>query len=86
MAGPHVAGAVALLWSADPSLLGDLEHTEAILTGTAQRRTAEVECAPVQPSSVDCGCGSEADGVPNNVYGWGGLDVLAAVQWVLTGR
>ena len=23
MAGPHVAGVVALLWSADPSLIGD---------------------------------------------------------------
>jgi subtilisin family serine protease len=36
MAGPHVAGVVALLWSADPSLLGDIDRTEQILRETAQ--------------------------------------------------
>ena len=35
MAGPHVAGVVALLWSADPSLIGDIDRTEQILA-TAQ--------------------------------------------------
>jgi subtilisin family serine protease len=36
MAGPHVAGVVALLWSANPALIGDIERTEAILRETAQ--------------------------------------------------
>ena len=36
MAGPHVAGVVALLWSANPALIGDIERTEEILRETAQ--------------------------------------------------
>jgi subtilisin family serine protease len=35
MAGPHVAGVVALLWSANPQLIGDIERTEQILRETA---------------------------------------------------
>jgi subtilisin family serine protease len=36
MAGPHVAGVVALLWSANPRLIGDVERTEQLLRETAQ--------------------------------------------------
>jgi subtilisin family serine protease len=36
MAGPHVAGVVALMWSANPALIGDIERTEAILRRSAQ--------------------------------------------------
>ena len=36
MAGPHVAGVVALLWSANPDLIGDIERTEQILRETAR--------------------------------------------------
>jgi subtilisin family serine protease len=36
MAGPHVAGVVALLWSANPALIGNIERTEQILRETAQ--------------------------------------------------
>ena len=39
MAGPHVVGAVALLWSADPALIGNIDRTEQILTNTAQPYT-----------------------------------------------
>ena len=67
MAGPHVAGAVALLWSAFPDLVGDVDTTERILLGAARPR-------------VDTTCGAEPGGHPNNVYGWGVLDALAAVQ------
>lgn len=36
MAGPHVAGVVALMWSANPALIGNIAGTEAILRHTAR--------------------------------------------------
>ncbi|HET9518115.1 MAG TPA: S8 family serine peptidase [Actinoplanes sp.] len=35
MAAPHVAGVVALMWSAAPALVGDVDRTTAILRDTA---------------------------------------------------
>lgn len=64
MAAPHVAGVVALLWSARPSLIGDYDATVALLRAGAQ---------PIGDSS----CGG---GTPNNVYGYGRVDAYAAVQ------
>jgi len=69
MAGPHVVGALALLWSAAPSLVGDVGAAERVITGTARPRT----------SSQGCG-GDGPDDVPNHVYGWGIVDALAAVR------
>jgi subtilisin family serine protease len=43
MAGPHVAGVVALMWSANPRLIGDIDATEAILVGTAWPFTGSLE-------------------------------------------
>lgn len=71
MAGPHVAGAVALLWSADPSLIGDIDRTEQILIETAKPYTG----------SMSLGCFE--GGVPNAAYGYGIVDVYAAVREVL---
>jgi subtilisin family serine protease len=71
MAGPHVAGAVALLWSADPSLIGDIDRTEQLLIQTAD---------PYTGSTAD-GC-FEGD-APNTAYGYGVLDVYEAVQEAL---
>jgi subtilisin family serine protease len=65
MAAPHVAGAVALLWSARPVLRGQVALTEQILNASAAPITAS-ECA--------------SNGTPNNTYGHGRLDVLAAVN------
>lgn len=65
MAAPHLAGSIALLWSAAPSLMGDVDATRALLDGTA------VDSASTQ-------CGGTAD--DNNVFGEGRLDALALVQ------
>ncbi len=70
MAAPHVAGAVALLWSAFPPLRGDVDLTESMLEQSAVGRTTSQLCFD--------------DGqVPNNVYGYGRIDVFAAYQRVL---
>ncbi|MCC6904273.1 MAG: S8 family serine peptidase, partial [Anaerolineae bacterium] len=73
MAGPHVVGVVALLWSADPALIGNIERTEAII-----RETAEPVTGPVV-----CGGG---DTIPNNAYGYGRVDAFAAVEKALNER
>ncbi|SEE83792.1 S8 family serine peptidase [Jiangella alba] len=65
MAAPHVAGAIALAWSASPALVGDVETTVDLLDGTA-RDTAGDECG-----------GTYAD---NNVFGEGRLDALALLD------
>ena len=68
MAGPHVAGAVALLWSARPLLKNQVAFTEDILNQTAKRILVTNTC--------------NSDGWPNNVYGYGELDIEAAVNAV----
>lgn len=70
MATPHVAGAAALLWSAKPALKNQVDQTIAILDEAA------VDVAAT-------GCSSS--GVPNNLYGWGRLDIKAAVDAALAG-
>jgi hypothetical protein len=91
MAGPHVAGLVALLWSADPALMGDIDATEALICGTAVDRPVEDLCtAADEPlegplaglENVICACG-DVTGVPNNVYGCGFIDAEAAVEAAL---
>jgi hypothetical protein len=71
MAGPHVVGAVALLWSANPALIGDIDRTEQLLRDTARPYTGTVT-----PETTDC----DDDPLPNNGVGYGLLDVYAAVQ------
>ena len=70
MASPHVAGAVALLWSAFPNLRGNVDHTEFILEQTALHLTTTQGCG-----------GDTSSQVPNNVYGYGRIDVLAAYNY-----
>jgi subtilisin family serine protease len=68
MASPHVAGAAALLWSAVPALIGDIDMTEQVL----------IKSATPAPFN-QCGEGNTPV-TPNNTYGYGRLDILAAVQ------
>lgn len=72
MAAPHVAGAVALLWSARPPLRHQIDLTENILNATAVHIAAQGVC-------------SSTVAWPNNVYGYGRVDVLAAVNAVPPG-
>ncbi|MEU5057758.1 MULTISPECIES: S8 family serine peptidase [unclassified Streptomyces] len=65
MATPHVAGAVALLWSAAPSLIGKIDETRKLLNEGAR----DVD---------DTHCGGTAD--MNNVWGNGKLDILSSVD------
>jgi serine protease AprX len=72
MAGPHVAGLVALVLSKNPGITGDVDLVEQIIRDTAV------------PLTTTQGCGGDAsDAVPNNVFGWGRIDALAAVTYPL---
>jgi subtilisin family serine protease len=97
MAGPHVAGLVALIWSANPALIGQIETTEDIIRQSATPIEVNAAC-PLELQSTDnasmldeldslptgdaCACG-DVTGSPNNVYGWGQIDALRAVQLAL---
>jgi subtilisin family serine protease len=72
MAGPHVVGVVALLWSAQPDLIGDIDRTEQILIDTAQ---------PYHGLSEHGGCDDLP--LPNNGVGYGLVDAYAAVREAL---
>lgn len=76
MAAPHVAGAVALLWSANPELVGDYEATYAALAAAA----APLSGDPRFQDEIYSAC--RASGVPNNIYGYGRLDAYSAVARV----
>lgn len=69
MAAPHVAGVVALLWSAVPDLRGNVEATEMILRQAASPLSSVEDCGGVSGASR-----------PNNTYGYGLVDALAAVN------
>ena len=71
MAAPHVAGAVALLWSAVPELKGQLQETEQILIKSATPVSSS-QCMP-----------EGSPPVPNPTYGYGHLNVKQAVDMAL---
>ncbi len=73
MAGPHVVGTVALMWSANPKLIGDVDRTEKILLDTAK---------PYQGALDGCSDGR----VPNDATGYGVVDAYAAVKAALAAR
>ncbi len=63
MASPHTAGAVALLWSCNPNLIGNIDLTFQTLQNTANTPPAG-------------NCGAPPDGQGNYTFGYGYLDVL----------
>ncbi len=67
MAGPHVAGAVALMISANPDLAGQVDEIEQILEETAYY-VLDSQCTQVDSLEYR-----------NNVYGHGRIDVYEAV-------
>ena len=68
MAGPHVAGLVGLIISANPQLAGKVTTIEEIIQSTAQKLTSTQTCGGVAGSAI-----------PNNTFGHGRIDALAAV-------
>jgi serine protease AprX len=64
MATPHISGAMALLWSAIPGLRNQVDPSRTVLNDAA-----------FDINSMQCDPG----GTPNNVYGWGRVDIAAAV-------
>jgi subtilisin family serine protease len=71
---PHVAGAVALLWSAVPALRGNVAASEEILRASSAPLSAAQDCAPFPGADV-----------PNAVFGFGRLDVAGAVAVAVSG-
>ena len=66
MAAPHVAGAVALLWSCNSALIGDIGTTFELLQDTAD--------LPIEAGN----CGAPLDGEGNFTYGYGYLNAYQA--------
>jgi subtilisin family serine protease len=75
MAGPHVVGVVALMWSAQPKLVGDVDRTERILRESARPYQGQRE-----------GCFQGGAGGPSDAYGYGVVDAYAAVRAALSLR
>ena len=73
MSSPHVVGLVALMISANPKLAGQVDSIESIIKQTAYRLTTGAE---------NCG-GISGMSIPNNTYGYGRIDALAAIKRAL---
>jgi serine protease AprX len=67
MAAPHVAGLVGLLISAEPVVRGQVDEIETLIERTAVPHTTTQNCGGVPGTNI-----------PNNTYGWGLIDALAA--------
>ena len=68
MAGPHVAGLVALIISANPKIAGDVEAIEGIIKTSADALFENVDCDNFSALSS-----------PNYIYGYGLINVKKAI-------
>jgi len=68
MAAPHVAGLAALLISAQPQMVGQVDWLEKNILENAVAITTTQDC------------GGTVNQIPNNVYGWGRIDALKTVS------
>jgi hypothetical protein len=73
LAGAHVTGLVGLIWSANPLLRGNIYDTVQILYETAVPLSGQ----------MGSNCGGNYVTGPNNDWGYGTIDALAAVQQAL---
>ena len=73
MAGPHVAGAAALLWSAKPQVRGLIRITRCLI-GQSARPIVQLS------TPQTCGGTSETDR-PNNLFGFGLIDAYDAIHF-----
>lgn len=73
MAGPHATGLIGLMWSANPALRGLIPETIQIILDTARPLT----------NQSGSNCGGDYTSGPNNDWGYGSIDALAAVQGAL---
>lgn len=69
MAGPHVVGQVALMWSAAPGLSGKVRDTVELIRATAQAKSTTQVCGNVPGTAV-----------PNNVFGYGIINAFESVK------
>lgn len=65
MAGPHVAGQIALFWSYKPEFIGKIDETIELVRKSSIGQTIEEKCGDVEGSSI-----------PNNSWGWGKINVM----------
>ena len=72
MAGPHVAGLVALIISANPNLAGEVDSIQEIIKSTCIKKFTFEGCG-----------GNTSTSYPNNTYGYGIIDAKAAVDKAL---
>lgn len=70
MAGPHIVGVVALMWSVNLELIGKIAETEQILRNTAQ---------PASNSAERIVCG-DPNATPNDYTGFGIVEAYEAVK------
>lgn len=74
MAGPHTVGVVALMWSANPKLIGDIDRTDQILAQSA---------SPYNGSYPNC---PGAHSSPSTVAGYGILNAYQAVKLAVAAK
>jgi len=70
MAAPHLAGGVALLWQANPALVGDIDQTQNNIQRAATHLTSSQAHGFCRGPLV----------FQDNTFGWGLINLLKAVQ------